>query len=142
MIVLDSNVISELTRPRPDPRVLTWFAGTPARQLATTAITVGEVLSGVALLPDGRRKTELRNAVESVIYRDLRGHAEPFDLDAAAAYSEIVAVRSRLGRPISVADAQIAAICRATDAVLASRNTADFEHTGIQVVNPWQAPRR
>jgi predicted nucleic acid-binding protein len=138
VIVLDTNVISELTRQTPAPGVLTWLDSLAVAEIATTAITAAELLYGVARLPDGRRKAELAAAVDGLLNDDFQGRVLSFGEPAARRYADIVSHRERLGRPIGVADAQIAAICRAVDATLATRNTDDFEETGIELVNPWK----
>ncbi|MGH3764728.1 MAG: type II toxin-antitoxin system VapC family toxin [Pseudonocardiaceae bacterium] len=139
MIVLDTNVLSELTRQAPDAAVLAWLDSLPTAEVATTAVTAAELLYGVARLPAGRRNRALAEAVHALINDDFRGRVEPFDTHAAAQYAIVVTVREKLGRPITVADAQIAAICRSRDTVLATRNTRDFEDTDIELVNPWHA---
>jgi hypothetical protein len=138
LIVVDTNVISELTRRAPAPEVISWLDSLDAAEVATTAITAAELLCGVARLPDGRRKTELGEAVQGLLSDDFQGRILSFDESAASRYAEIVSHRERLGRRIGIADAQIAAICRATGAILATRNTDDFEEAGIQLVNPWK----
>jgi predicted nucleic acid-binding protein len=90
-------------------------------------------------MPDGRRKTELSEAVSALINADFRGRVEPFDVLAADQYADVVTARERAGQPISISDAQIAAICRALDATLATRNTSDFTGTGVNLINPWKA---
>jgi len=137
VIVLDTNVISELTRNTPEPGVISWLDSLQAAEVATTAITAAELLYGVARLPGGRRKTELAEAVHELLSDDFRGRVLAFDDRAAPRYADIVSGRDQLGRPIGVADAQIAAICLVLDAALATRNTADFEETGIELINPW-----
>lgn len=106
--------------------------------MLTTAITAAELLYGVARLPDGRRKTELTAAVHGLLENDFSDRVLPFDDRAAMRYAVIVCGREALGRPIGIADAQIAAICRAIDATLVTRNTDDFTETGIELINPWQ----
>ncbi len=138
MIVVDTNVISELTRQAPAPEVVSWLDSLAADEVATTAITAAELLYGVERLPDGRRKTELTAAVHGLLGDDFQGRVLAFDEQAASRYAEIVARRERLGRAIGVADAQIAAICRAMGATLATRNTDDFQETGIALINPWK----
>lgn len=138
MIILDTNVISELTRQAPTPGVMSWLDSLSAADVATTAITAAEMLCGVARLPSGRRKTELAAAVDGLLSDDFRGRILAFDEPAARRYADIVTARERVGRPIGAADAQIAAICRATDAALATRNTDDFAGTGIELINPWK----
>jgi predicted nucleic acid-binding protein len=137
VIILDSNVLSELTRAEPDQAVLAWADSVHGPTAATTAVTVAEVLYGVVRLPDGRRKAKLHDAVRQLIDVDLGGRAHPFDYAAAVQYAAIVTDRASAGRPISVSDAQIAAICRSRGAILATRNTKDFDGTGIELVNPF-----
>ena len=139
MIVLDTNVISELTRPVPDSGVIAWLDSQPAEETAVTAITVAELRYGVRRLPDGRRKAELSEAVSALVDTDFRGRVEAFDVLAAEQYADVVTMRERAGRPISTSDAQIAAICRVLNATLATRNTADFTGTGVDLINPWKA---
>ena len=139
MIILDTNVISELTRPVPDSDVIAWLDSQPAEETAVTAITVAELCYGVRRLPDGRRKTELSEAVSALVDTDFRGRVEAFDVLAAEQYADVVTTRERTGKPISTSDAQIAAICRVLNATLATRNTADFTGTGVGLINPWKA---
>ncbi|WP_406689143.1 type II toxin-antitoxin system VapC family toxin [Saccharopolyspora sp. ID03-671] len=137
MIVLDTNVISELTRHTPDPGVQAWLDSQPATEIATTAITAAELLYGVRRLPAGDRKTVLATKINTLVNDLFAGRIEPFDSFAATQYAAVVGDRDKLGRPIAVADAQIAAICRARQASLATRNIKDFEETGVELVNPW-----
>jgi predicted nucleic acid-binding protein len=118
--------------------VVSWLDSLAADEVATTAITAAELLYGVERLPDGRRKAELAAAVHGLLSDDFQGRVLAFDEQAASRYAEIVSHRERLGRSIGVADAQIAAICRATGATLATRNTDDFEEAGIDLINPWR----
>ena len=138
MIVLDTNVISELTRQAPAADVISWLDSLTAADVATTAITAAELLYGVARMPAGHRKTQLATAVSGLLSDDFEGRVLPFDEPAAQRYADIVTYRERLGRPISTADAQIAAICRTIEATLATRNTNDFEEAGIELINPWK----
>jgi hypothetical protein len=138
VIVLDTNVLSEVVRPAPHEGVLAWLDSLDSLETATTATTVAELLYGVARLPEGRRKRHLSEAVRAQIEDDLEGRVEPFDGTAAGHYADIVSRRDRAGRPIRVADAQIAAICRKHGATLATRNIADFEGTGVDLIDPWQ----
>lgn len=140
MILLDTNVISELVRPDPDPAVIAWLDAQQSSEIASTAITLAELLYGISRLPESRRR-RLREAVETVIEEDLGARIAPFDTPAARDYAEIVSARESAGRPIASADAQIAAICHRQSATLATRNTADFEGAGIETVNPWRQPR-
>ncbi len=135
MIVLDTSVISELARPTPDQGVLTWAGAQD--DVAVTAVTVAELLYGVARLPDGARKVRLAEGILAMVDEDLAGRVLAFDRAAASHYAELVAARDRAGHPISVADGQIAAICRAHRAVLATRNVGDFADVGTKLVDPW-----
>jgi toxin FitB len=136
MIVLDTNVTSELMRPSPEPHVVAWVRGRSGNELYTTSITVAEIRYGVERLPEGARKTLLKNTAEQVFA--FAHHVLSSDAPAAALYGAIVSTRDRVGAPINGFDAQIAAICRLHAATLATRNTRDFEHTGIDVVDPWR----
>ena len=139
MIILDTNVISELTRPAPDSGVIAWLDWLPTEETAITAITAAELRYGVRRMPDGRRKTELSEAVNALITTDFRDRVEPFDVLAADQYADVVTAREHAGKPIGISDAQIAAICRALNAMLATRNTSDFTGTGVNLINPWKA---
>ncbi len=137
MIVLDTNVLSELMRRRSEQRVVEWVDSQDVRTLAITAITVAELLYGVGRLADGRRKTELAAAVGAIVRDDFSGRVLSFDGAAAEHYADLVAVRERQGRPVGMADAQIASICRSHDATLATRNTRDYTETGVALLDPW-----
>lgn len=137
MIVIDTNVLSELIHPNGDARVVAWVDQRPADQFHLTAVTTAELRYGIARLPEGRRRTALGERAEQVIGGDFAGRVLPFDDNAAVAYAAVVAAREVLGRPISMADAQIAAICRAVGADLATRNVKDFAFLDIRVLNPW-----
>ncbi len=137
MIVLDTNVVSELMRAKPAPAVIAWLQQNSGPSLHTTAVTVAEIRYGVARLPEGQRRDSLHQAANE-IFAAFPRQVLPFDLVAAGLYADVVASRERQGNPISGFDAQIAAICRAQSATLATRNTKDFIDTGIIVVNPWQ----
>jgi hypothetical protein len=138
MIVVDTNVVSEIMKPWPSPVVRDWLLGQRQVQLFTTSITVAEILHGIERLPEGQRKDALRTAATDV-FTSFDDHVLPFDHDAAAAYAALVHRRDQRGLPIDGFDAQIAAICITHDATLSTRNVQDFEHTGITVLNPWEA---
>lgn len=138
MIVLDTNVLSELIRPSPAPSVLQWVASRAATTLFTTTITQAEILYGLELLPEGRRREALTVAIDAIFQEDLRDRVLPFDSPAAEAYAAIVAGRRRGGRPISQLDAQIAAIARSREATVATRNVLDFHGCGVEVVDPFR----
>ena len=138
MTVLDSNVVSEGLKPVPSEVVLDWLAAQISSEVFTTSITLAEVLYGVEALPHGKRRTRLLEAVEKIFALEFTGRILPFDEDAARAYATIVASRNAAGRPISQLDAMIAAIARTHRATVATRNIADFEDCGIQLVDPWK----
>ncbi len=137
MIILDTNVLSELMRPKPSPRVVAWVATHPVTELYTTSITEAEIFYGIELLTKGKRREVLLAAAEAMFAEDLAGHVFGFEGDAARVFFKIAAGRRALGRPISHADAQIAAIARVRSARLATRNVEDFEDCGLDVVDPW-----
>jgi len=137
MIILDTNLLSELMTPTPSPRVVAWVAKQPAAELFTTSITQAEIFYGIELLTRGKRREGLLAAAEAMFAEDLAGRVLGFDSDAARAFSKIAAHRRTLGRPISHADAQIAAITQVRGAKLATRNVADFEDCGFDAVDPW-----
>ena len=137
MIVLDTNVLSELMRVEPSTRLLDWFSRHPAAELFTTSITQAEMLAGVALLPKGKRRTAMSMTIDDMFANDFRGKVLSFEQDSARECARIVVARTEAGRPISQLDAQIAAIARAHDASVATRNISDFEKSGVEVINPW-----
>jgi toxin FitB len=137
MIVLDTNVVSELMRAAPAEFVVEWVDHQISADVHLTAITVAELLYGVARLAEGQRKTELAQRIEAMLSEDFDHRVVPFDETAAAHYADIVVRRERAGRPISTADAQIAATCRSHGAILATRNIDDFTDTGIAITDPW-----
>ena len=138
MIVLDTNVLSELLKPAPEARVMAWLEARPRPSLFTTAITRAEILHGIRLLPDGQRRPGLWDAALAIFNEDFAGRVLSFDSDAADAYAEIGAVRRAAGEPISQFDAMIAAMASSRGASLATRNTNDFTGCGISVVDPWE----
>ena len=139
MWVLDTNVISELMRPEPEPKVMEWLGSRPCGSLFLTAIMEAELRYGLALLPAGRRRNDLTAALEDMLEQDFADRILPFDRSAARAYADIVSGRRQQGRPISHFDGQTAAIARSRDAGVATRNEIDFAGCGIAVTNPWRA---
>jgi hypothetical protein len=137
MIVLDTNVLSELLRPEPDRQVEQWLSGQDGAQVYFTTVGEAELRHGVAILPAGKRRNALTTAIEGVLEEDFRDRILPFDRTAARAYATIAAARRAAGRPISQFDCQIAAIARAREAIVATRNTNDYEGCGIEVIDPW-----
>lgn len=134
MIVIDTNIVSEMMRDEPDPTVLAWADA--VGRLHTTTITLAEVDYGIARLPDGRRKDRLA-ATSAQVFADFGDVILAFDAHAARRYARIVAGREGVGLPIATADAQIAAICASREARLATRNAGDFDGTGVSLINPW-----
>jgi predicted nucleic acid-binding protein len=138
VIILDTNVVSELMKGAPDEAVRGWVAAQPAASLYTTSITQAEILHGIALLPAGKRREALEAAAEAMFRDDFAGRVLAFGSDAARSYARVAADRRRAGRPISHFDAQIAAIARSAGAGIATRNDQDYEGCGIDVINPWR----
>ncbi len=137
MIVLDTNVVSELMRPDPSSNVLDWVTGQAALNLYLSTVSEAELRYGVAILPTGERRSRLLEEVEGMLQEDFAGRILPFDSAAAQAYAVIAANRRAVGRPINHADCQIAAIARCRGASVATRDMDDFEGSGIEVINPW-----
>ena len=137
MIILDTNVLSELMRPTPAVEVSEWVAKKLPTELFTTSITEAEILLGIELLPLGKRRQGLLRAAEDTFNEDLGGRVLGFESEAARPFAQIAAHRRSLGKPINHADAQIAAIARLRGAQVATRNVADFSDCGIDLVNPW-----
>ncbi|MDP3577894.1 type II toxin-antitoxin system VapC family toxin, partial [Methyloversatilis sp.] len=127
-----------LLRPVPDERVVAWVRAQRQSSLFTTVITRGEMLFGVCLLPEGRRRQELLREVIAVFSDDMAERVLDFGSEAADAYAEIAATRRSQGRPVSQSDAMIAGIARSRGADLATRNVRDFESCGVTLINPWQ----
>jgi predicted nucleic acid-binding protein len=139
MILLDTNILSELMRAAPEAAVEQWLADQPAASVFISAITEAELRYGLALMPPGKRRSALAVEIENMLGEDFSGRILPFDSPAAVAFAEIAAERRQAGRPISQADAQIAAIARSRGAALATRNVPDFEGCGVEIINPWSS---
>lgn len=136
--ILDTNVISEPMQPSPSATVLDWWAQQQPGALFITTVTVAEILYGIELLPHGKRRAALLAGADRMFGKVLVGHILPFDENAARSFPEVAVRRRVKGRPITDLDAQIAAIAHCRGAILATRNTADFEGCGVRLVNPWQ----
>jgi predicted nucleic acid-binding protein len=138
MTLLDTNVLSELMRLRPSAGVVRWLDEQPDGDVYTSAVSRAEIELGLALMPEGRRRDALHVSARTVFDQDFSGRCLPFDEGAARHYARVVSSRRRVGRPISVEDAQIAAIALANRMPLATRNIADFEQiVGLELLNPW-----
>jgi toxin FitB len=135
-IILDTNVISEEMKPTPDPALHGWLQRQPLVTIYTTAVSLAELMQGISVLPDGRRKQDLQVAARRVLGL-LPQRILPFDENAAVEFAEIVAERRRLGQPMGTMDAQIAAIARARGMAVATRDIRDFANTGVNIINPW-----
>jgi toxin FitB len=139
VILLDTNVLSELMRRAPDPAVVAWIDAQPQEQLSISAITRAEIEVGIALLPEGKRRQGLQSAAMKM-FAEFRGRCMAFDEVAASRYAKLVATRLRAGRPVSVEDAQLAAIALAGGMSLATRNVGDFAGIeGLTLVDPFAA---
>ena len=137
MILLDTNVISELMRTEPSELILAWFKSNSNEQLVLSSITEAELLRGINILPEGRLKAFKSKLLSEFLLIDFAGLILPFESKAANHYAEIFASRKTLGRPISTFDCMIAAIAKANGSKLATRNISDFEQCGLEIINPW-----
>ena len=138
-VLLDTNVVSELLCPSPDPAVEHWGAKRPAAELHFSAVGEAELRYGVAILPAGRRRDALAGAIEAILREDFEDRILPFDSNAARVYADIAALRRATGRRVPPADCQIAAIARSRGMAVATRNARDFDDVGIEIVDPWTA---
>jgi predicted nucleic acid-binding protein len=138
VIILDTNVISELIRSAPDARVKQWTDEQVVTDLHLTSITVAELGYGVARLSPGRRRDDLARRIDGLMVRLFTERVLSFDQAAAEFYGGVAVVRERVGRPIDIPDAQIASVCLQRGAVLATRNVRDFEGLGLTLIDPWQ----
>jgi predicted nucleic acid-binding protein len=137
MIVVDTNVLSEVMRPVPSGKVVRWMAANPASVLFTTTITLGEVLFGLELLPSGKRRIALQEAIRIMFEQEFAGRILTFDMAAARAFADISAKCRRLGRPIGEMDAQIGGIALSQGAAIATHNVRDFKNCGVELIDPW-----
>lgn len=139
MVILDTNVISEVVRPKPESAVISWLGAQPRTTLYITTITRGELLYGAEILPEGERRIQLKQQLQTILDQEFSGQILPFDNRAANQFALIAAKRRQQGMPISQFDAMIAAIARSHEAKLATRNTRDFIECGIELINPWES---
>lgn len=138
MIVLDTNVVSEATKPAPDPAVLAWLNAQPAETLYLSTVTLAEMSFGIATLTDGKRKTMLAQALDGWM-RLFEGRLLPFDVDAAGRYAALALTARKSGRGLPIPDGYIAAIAASRGFIVASRDTAPYLACGVEVLNPWVA---
>jgi predicted nucleic acid-binding protein len=139
MIILDTNVVSELMKPGPDPSVHAWVKKRMRTELFTTSISEAEIFYGIELLRPGKRRETLTVSAEAMFAQEFEGRILGFESGAARNFSRILAQRRAIGRPMSYADAQIAAIAQLFGATIATRNVADFRDCGVDLVDPWAA---
>lgn len=137
MLLLDTNVSSVMMSVTPARAVADWLLEQPSDALFTAAACQAEILSGIAVLPNGRRCADLRDAAQALFADDFQGRVLPFDAEAAVAYADMFAARRRAGRPVGTIDLMLAAIARVRDARVVTRNVADFEGISLTVINPW-----
>lgn len=137
MVLLDTNVLSEMMRPEPDTRFADWIVRQSSDDLFTAAMCQAEILAGLAVMPAGRRRAALEEAAHAMFADDFGGRILPFDADAAIVYAELFASRQKAGRPSGTIDLMLAAIARTQGAVVATRNIADFEGLGLDILDPW-----
>src|SRR3984893_13568207 len=134
MFVLDTNILSAMMSTQAVPQVAAWIAGQPADLLFTTSVSQAEILSGLAIMAEGRGRLVLEAAARAIFLEDFEGRVLPFDMDAAIAYADIFAARRRAGRPAATVDLMIAAVAYCRNARVVTRQTADFEACGVPLV--------
>ena len=140
IFVLDTNVLSALIAAEFPPAVGGWVAAREKPTLFTTTVCQAEILSGLVVMPPGRRRSALLQAAQTMFLRRFEGRVLGFDVAAAIAYADIHGLRRSAGHPLSMADTMIAAIARVHNATVVTRNVRDFDGCGVEVVNPWDAP--
>jgi predicted nucleic acid-binding protein len=138
MILLDTNILSELMRPLPTAVVEEWLGAQMSASLFISAVTEAELRFGVALLADGKRRSRLAEELDKMLAEDFAERILPFDSAAAISYARVASQRRKAGRPIAQADAQIVAIALSRGAALATRNVTDFADCGVDLINPWR----
>lgn len=140
MILVDTNIISELMRDAPEPRVLAWIDAERRVDLYTSVIVKAEILYGIECLPEGRRRNALATQAGAIFEEDFAGRILPVTESAVARYAVISAGRRRVGRKFALFDMLIAGTANSVGARIATRNTTDFDDCGIELINPWEAP--
>ena len=138
MILIDTNIISEMMKPAPNANVLDWIDQQEVAKLFISTITLAEISYGLNVLPTGKRRESLEFAFNKAILEAFTGRILSFEESAAYHYGKIMGHRKKLGKPLGVPDGQIAAIALVNNAVLATRNTRDFLRCGIKLINPFE----
>jgi predicted nucleic acid-binding protein len=137
VIVIDTNVISEVMKPSPSLAVLEWLNQQNSNSLFVSTITLGEIEYGLRILPAGKRRHDLKERFEQFMFQAFRQRILVFDEAASRSYGEVMGHRKELGSPMSIPDGQIAAIARSKGFAIATRNTSDFEECGVDLFNPF-----
>jgi predicted nucleic acid-binding protein len=137
MFILDTNILSAMMAPEPVPQVEAFVSAQPMELLFTTSICEAEILAGIAIMPEGRRRLGLASAAQAMFSEDFEGRVLPFDEEAAIAYAHLFAVCRKTGRPVAAFDLMISAVASCHKAKIVTRNAADFEGCGVTVINPW-----
>jgi hypothetical protein len=137
MFLLDTNVLSALMMMQPPREIAAWVSAQPDDLLFTAAVCQAEILTGIAILPEGRRRAELAAAAQAMFSEDFEARVLPFDTLAAQDYADMYAACRSTGRPTAALDLMIAAIARVNGASVVTRNVADFEASGVPIINPW-----
>ncbi len=137
MLILDTNVVSELMATRPAQRVADWIVAQPSEELFTASVCQAEILAGIGVLPAGRRRRTLEEAARAVFTDDFQGRILPFDSNAATAYADLLVGRRKVGRAIGTIDLMVAAIAWTRGSSVVTRNVVDFEGIGLSIINPW-----
>ena len=137
MLILDTNILSEIMRPEPERKIADWIVRQPSDELFTAAMCQAKILAGLAVMPNGRRRADLEEAARAMFADDFDGRILPFDTEAAFAYAGVFAARRKAGRPSGTVDLMVAAIARVHGAGVVTRNVADFEGVGVPIINPW-----
>ena len=141
MILIDTNVISELWKAEPNPDVLAWMDAQAVETLYLSAVTVAELRFGVAAMPEGKRRSIYQERLEKEVLPAFTGRVLPFDLAASRAYADLMTSAKESGKAIGKADGYIAATARAYGLMVATRDISPFEAAGLKWVNPWEAQR-
>jgi len=137
MIILDTNVLSEQQKVTADPRVREWLDSQAIDTLFLTTITLAEIRYGIAALPDGRRKNVLQSRIENEVFPLFERRVLSFDEPSSRSYAILMAEARQAGKAIGSQDGFIAAIARANDMIVATRDTSPFEAAGVKVIDPW-----